>query len=376
MNLGLVAAGAAALWAVLRGQSTTTPPARDSVVTVPVVRRGAPRTAQVNPAPMQTAPISPTDGAMMVIGAASKLGEAITGDKLGGFGAVVGLGATVLNPAAAVQGFGIVGAQAGNVGRMAGKDIDRLLGGDGVTGVGAVWQVSGYVTGLALAVYGLSAVPFVGQAVLLAVGVGALIDDAVRLGYGQNGVRAELIADALKRRDALNSRFGAMLEAASPGASMDEEYLTAVRQRAGLAAVGYLDADQTLRRKSWMTRPRGIGQSEAQHEAWGLARGRLVEDQYSLTVDAGNALGVDGSNRGEWYRYGVRMAFIEGFLKCHGEAPGFGQTRRQHSEWWLARGGFSATRIESNGDAIIDGVRVDWQRSISTGKPVLTEAAT
>lgn len=330
--------------------------------------------------------------------AAAGLGYLVTGDVGGAIGGVYGLAAQVNG------GPGIIGAQAGNVGRVVGREIDRLLGGDGNSGTGIVYQSAGFVGGMAISCWGLAAVPGVGQLFLLIVGIGSAISDSNRLAYGQAGARA----DALKT---LQASFETMLNrmefecrralvgdtgptptnlqqlaekaALLPKLSDDEK--ATVRAYAAATALGMaLEENETKRRvhnlSAW-----GIGvTSAAYHEKYAADRGVFVVDTSELE-EFGRRLGGPSaiyaakiSAREPALRAkGAWLVNVRNWFRVMNEPWGLGVNAGGHAKYWAQRGAFVGYANPTTGDLESDvHGSFGWEASKEANAPICSAGPT
>lgn len=312
---------------------------------------------------------------------AAALGEALVGPG-GGVGAVAGgvfQFATSISQAAGTS-LNIFAAQAGNVGRLMGKELDRLFGGDGDTGMGAVMQASGFAAALVVSSYGLAYIPVVGQVLLLVLGIGSAISDGVRLSYGREGASRDALV-ALRERWAKAILAGLRSAKEAAGGELQTEDVRRVYLLTLAYCIGYEREAQAQKERAWKARPWGVGQSAQSHLDYGAARGWFVpEDRFhallpELRANSSmppGALELDAATWAAMERTGAAAANVTSYLRVMKEARGFGVSDVGHAVWWRKEGAFRGEVALGTGDLIFEGVRVDWKASHSAGKPVFT----
>lgn len=335
------------------------------------------------------------------------LGYAITGD-LGG--AVAGIAA----PAPALgTGGGLIISQGNvaNVGRVLGQWLDKFLGGDGKTssGRGLAFQVTGFIAGLMVGLWGLYAIPIVGELALIAFGVISAIDDLSKLNYGQQG----LLNDSRKAAHAFfkttrdNGRAAAL--AANPDIvrlePADEIRLNAA---AAVMTIGYAREDVVQRYRRWSVHAPG-GPAAPNDSGWAAARGyhmlasnqtalfewvialagaptavandfNLITGTYPLYVAAGQAEIAKIANADHFAldQRGVCMQNIAHYLNAMTQVWGIGAGATGNAIWWRdVEKAFTGDVSQMNGNLLTNiggdrpGCIVNWQQSAAQEKPVL-----
>lgn len=312
-------------------------------------------------------------GALVAVTGA--LGWKVTGDAWGALGAVDQLA----RQAAAGTGASAVGAQAGNVGRVLGRELDVMLGGDYGSVRNGVVQLASYVTGAAIGLGGLVWVPIVGQLWLLALALLTGITDAVRVAEAQSG-KPETDTTAEIRERYQRVKPAMLSDLAQKGfAVLQGSDAARVDANAFSFAVGYAVANAECRRELLRRRPRGIGvPSEAAHLQWYRDRGAYVEP--ARVGELGNALraslGIGAAPSGEFYEHGrfaARCAVFLEVLRQPWDPFVFGLGA--HARVWWDRGGFAADEYrESDCSVRLGSVRVLGPESIAAGALVTAPA--
>lgn len=287
-------------------------------------------------------------GTAALVAATGALGYAITGDAAGGGGAV----ALLAYQAASGTGTGVVQAQAGNIGRVAGREIDALFNGPiGNAGTSALYQAAGFFTGAFLSIGGLAALPAVGQLALLVVGIGNAISEQNRLAYGQAGATRDAIAEARGFYDSTLANLRAVANATFGVGQVNDDRLKTI---AANMAIGWAHEVQDGRGRVLSSAPGPIfvAPGPARNQ-WAWDRGLLVRDMApvvnALAALSGHIADVDGFTA---QTRGRELANIGHFLKLRKEARGLGLTQRQHLEYWRARGAFRCDELYAEGNAV------------------------
>lgn len=286
-------------------------------------------------------------GTAAVVAATAALGYVITGDAAGGGGAV----ALLAYQAASGGGTGVVQAQAGNIGRVAGREIDKLFNGEiGNAGTSALYQASGFFTGAILSLGGIAALPVVGQLALLVVGIGTAISEQNRLAYGQAGATRDATAEATGFYNSTIANLRAAANATFGVGQVDDNRLKTI---AANMAIGWAHEVQDGRGRVLNSSPGPLFVSPgAARNQWAWDRGLLVRDMApvvdALVALSGNVNDVDGFTA---QVRGRELANIGAFLKVRKEQRGIGTTQRQHLEYWRARGAFRCDELYAEGNA-------------------------
>lgn len=297
-------------------------------------------------------------GATAWIAGNAALGGILTGDALGVAGAFLVGG-----------GFSPVSVgNVGNAGRVLARDVDRVLNGFSFAtsqggAASVVLQVTGYLAGCALALGGVALLPFIGQVVGLVVLVTQAINDADQVRFGPQRYRDELWTSA--QRVALESfKAGqSALFAVSLGKVIDDEALTQLRAWAHATAWGFVQETNDARKRAHNARPRGLGQTAAQHEAWAVARGIFSADLSWVLPQLSQAQGEAVSKLGAPERQraeqtGRLIANMMQAARAVQEPVGALQSLKAHSDYFKAAGIFRG-EVLSNGDISLDGARLD-----------------
>lgn len=286
-------------------------------------------------------------GTAALVAATAGLGYIITGDAAGGAGAV----SLLAYQAASGTGTGVVQAQAGNIGRVAGREIDALFNGPiGNAGTSALYQAAGFFTGAFLSIGGLAALPAVGQLALLVVGIGNAISEQNRLAYGQAGATRDAIAEARGFYDSTLANLRAVANATFGVGQVNDDRLKTI---AANMAIGWAHEVQDGRGRVLSSAPGPIfvAPGPARNQ-WAWDRGLLVRDMApvvnALAALSGHIADVDGFTA---QTRGRELANIGHFLKLRKEARGLGLTQRQHLEYWRARGAFRCDELYAEGNA-------------------------
>lgn len=290
------------------------------------------------------------------LAASAALGGLITQDAWGSVGATLNM---ALNPMG-----GIIGAQTGNVGRLLGKEIDKILGGDGKTGTGLVYQATGFIGGVVIGVFGFAALPLVGGVFLLIVAIGSLFSDTSRLAYGQNGITGDSLKDARALR---NMSIPYMLKSIA-----DEHFagdvskihpldIERTQEIAGRLACGWISEMNRSREALHMSRPWGIGQTWESTNKWGRDRGVFcdashLKDVCTLLMKDGPEKYLSSSEQQLYYSQGRFTANVTNYLLAREEVKGFGMSPFSHLEYWRSHGAFTCEEIWADGDK--DAIRV------------------
>lgn len=229
-----------------------------------------------------------------LVAASGALGFKLTGDAWGAVGGGVGF---ITNPTA-----GVAGAQLGNVGRLLGREIDVLLGGDGRTGTGIVNQVTGYMAALALGALGLSALPGIGILFLAVAGIASAISDSAKLAYGQRGVVQDTWAELAQYWNANLPPMEEAVRLAYCRTTLQPTELLRVTLACAFQCQGYIEQMNTIRERAWMGRQAGIGVSRDQHRNYGLDRGYFVDTTvYPATTQRVGGVVIQVPMSCNWY---------------------------------------------------------------------------
>jgi hypothetical protein len=314
-------------------------------------------------------------GAIVVTAAGAGAGYSISGTPEGAV--IGGLNATVGN--------------AGNIGAQAGRELHKLLGGDGQWGSlsGASLQLAGFATGVITVVFGaLAGVAFV-PIVLLVAAVTSGIEDANRLAFGQAGAARKFGEDVKTHLQIAIDGFK-KLYPDTPDADLN---------RYGWAyAIGWVNKLNELAWAQWSKKPPGTGMSFADHMKYGLARGywyaptgttdlpiRATEPFSSSefwALEEKTALGQVAF--GNAVNMGASSANVFQYVWCMNQPRGtFMQADVDHAIYWGSRGWFEGT-ISPDGTLVYKGVRYDWRakdkgyivEAVNDGTPATQVVAT
>ena len=294
-----------------------------------------------------------TAGAVIgLVAATAGLGFAITGDIGGAGGGLYGLLAGVATPGSSA---GVIPAQAGNVGRVLGREIDRLLGGDGTHGTGAVYQAEGYAAGLAVGLYGLQVIPFIGQLVGLTIIIASIVSDTIRLDDTRSGRTVQKNKE--EARAVFDKAFAAAQTAAlNAGFSLDDSARQVIKANCVEFTIGFWKERNDRRREVWLKKPRGFGLDLIAHDAYGKARGYWVDEikvvdvietwsgLASLLACRSTSQSLQQRQKGE--KFAIAAVYLEAM-----ESPKdpFVFSDKVHADKWHAAGAFPGS-VDENGD--------------------------
>ena len=299
--------------------------------------------------------------------AASKLGESLTGNKLG---ATVGM-------------LNATGGTAGNLVATGARELFKVFGGSDEDATATAWQLMATVIGFtATTVVGILMLPSMIVNALIIGPIVGTIEDIARLANGQAGAVKELD----KFYNEARARFLGMLDIQFPTA--DRYQLLGV---AAFMAFGYTYRTNDQRMKCWMRRARGFGVDVKGHWQWGYERGMFVytgplgpnydavvtTHTYLESVDA-----VYGDVFREYARYGAASAREDEFgaalrdarevgdvfanvghyIKAAGQPWGVGQSELSHLLWWRNAGYFEADDIV-DGKLVYHGKTFDYKKA-------------
>lgn len=306
-------------------------------------------------------------------------------------------GGMITGDAAGVVGAFIVGGgfspvsvgNVGNIGRVLARDVDRALNGFGfVTGTGAgasaAYQVAGYLAGCALALGGLSLVPFVGQVVGLVLLVGQVINDADRLKFGRERYLADLTTGVRAVYVKTNEQMqrAVFSDPANMGKVVTDEATRRLQQHAAAVAWGWVQETNDGRQRAHMKRPPGLGQTAEQHAAWGAARGIFFRDfsDVSPLLDVIKLeSGVDltelpPAEREASEQSGRTLANVGVIMKCLGEPIGALQSLAAHLRYFRAQDIFTGD-VDDKAFVRWGRATLDGAASKARGAPVVSVAA-
>jgi hypothetical protein len=287
------------------------------------------------------------------------IGTLITGDSLGGLGGA--LGTLTL-----VSGGNAITAQAGNIGRVLGRDLDRILmNGDGSNVTSVVLQAAGFWLGFMAGAAGLTWLPFIGQLFGIVVAVTAAIDDASKLAFGQRGARNQtvgslqrLLGDTrAKMLEQVQKEFGVSFE------QMQPEDRAQVEGSARAFVRGYFLQRDITRELAWSKHPRGITLTLEQHMQFGRDRGYFIVDRASVLAEALGGT-FDGQFEGA-QRAGRIAGNTADYLAAMNQPQGLGQDLTRHAAYWRNVGAFQGTLEGPN--VRFEGVLIDFQASKTSG---------
>lgn len=294
-------------------------------------------------------------GSTALVAATAAVGFSITGDAWGAAGGVYGLTTTLQS--------GGAGAQAGNIGRVLGREIDRSLGGDGTSGTGSVYQVSGFVLGSIVGIAGIYALPIVGQVFALILIVGSIISDIARLQYGQVGMRNDTLTDAINWRTKTMEELRAAVILnqlqgdASRWKAEDDNRLFAI---VCYMTMGFIKETNESRRRLWFGRPRGVGQTDASHVKWGADRGYFCDDTSMYEVENQLSLPVlkqfTDIAASDWKAKGQLASNLANYMKAREERRDVWVDMRAHLNYWRNAGAFVCDEIYA--DSKRDDIRI------------------
>lgn len=320
------------------------------------------------------------------VGAGAAIGAGITGDALGAVGGAVG---TVQQMFAVGGGFTFITGQAGNIGRVLGREIDRVLNGSGVPGASGsrvAIEAAGFVAGLATVSTAATMIPFIGQVFVLVVAIASAAQDAARVAYGQQGLVTDATAEALgvfnSTLQVTRARVFEVLQLA-PNAVLAPADELRIKAIAIAQAIGFAESANEQRERAWLLRPRGIGQTEASHRAWGEARGLYLVPTNLEAVRRAvrNAMGAvdprDQMTAQEWDEHRARGAKAnnwKNYLAAMGEPFEPFASAADHAALWARRGAFLGA-VNLQGELVEGLVRIDWRRSQVERRVVIVEEA-
>lgn len=313
------------------------------------------------------------------IGAGAAIGAGITGDVGGAIGGGVG---TALQMVQVGGGFTFITGQAGNVGRVLGREIDRVLNGTGLPGVSGsrvAIEAAGFAAGLATVSTAVTMIPFIGQTFALVVLIASAVQDANRVAYGQQGLVTDAFAEA-------SSFFNASLEVTTrrvcevlnidTSGGLDKALsapdMVRIRAVCIAQAVGFSEEMNAQRERAWMIRPRGIGQNDAFHRTWGEARGlylrieNLDEVRRRLRRLMASGDPRDELTQAEWDEHrarGAKSANWKNYLAAMAEPFDAFATADAHAVKWSRAGAFTGA-TNTDGDLVDGVVRIDFRRSL------------
>jgi hypothetical protein len=288
-------------------------------------------------------------------------------------------------------GFTFITGQAGNIGRVLGREIDRILNGSGVPGASGsriAIEAAGFVAGLATVSTAATMIPFIGQVFILVVAVASAAQDAQRVAYGQQGLVTDATAEAL---GVFNSTLGVTrarvfevlkLAPTDKLAPADELRIKAI---AAAQAIGFAESANEQRERCWLLRPRGIGQTEQSHRAWGESRGLYLVPTNLEAVRRAVRLAVGADPRDqmtaqEWDEHRARGAKAnnwKNYLASMAEPFAPFSSASDHAALWARQGAFLGA-VNLQGELVEGLVRIDWRRSQVEKRVVIieTEGAT
>lgn len=317
------------------------------------------------------------------LAAGGALGYGITGDALGVVGGVLGTGQQMLTVGG---GFTFLSGQAGNVGRVLGRELDRVLNGTGlpgVTGSRVALEAAGFAAGLATVATSATMIPFIGQVFLLVVVIASAAQDAARLQYGPQGLLQDATAEGLAvfttGRELVTRR---VLEALSLEALTPADALR-VAAIAAAQAQGFSREMNAQRRRSWERRPWGVGQTAASHLEWGRLRGLFLDDarldevhrRIALQVPASSLFDVLTAAEIEEHRErGRQAANFKNYLAAMAEPFAPFASADAHAAEWGRKGAFTGP-TNAQGELVEGAVRIDWRRSLVEKRVVAVEYA-
>ena len=317
------------------------------------------------------------------LAAGAGLGFALTGDALGAVGGGVGTGLQML---AVGGGFTPITGQAGNVGRILGKEIDRLLNGTGLPGVSGsrvALEAAGFAAGLATVSLGITIVPFVGQTFALVVVLASAIQDAERVRYGQAGLVRDASAEAIAfQRTTVEILTRRVMEALGVGGDWQQALGPDDQRRVAAIAIaqatGFAEEANATRERAWLRRPHGIGVDDAGHVKWGLARGLYLTPENldavratlrGLLENADPQKVLNGQEWDEARARGARSANFRHFLQAMAEPFDAFASADAHAVKWGRLGAFTGP-TDTNGNLVDGFILVDWRKSL-VGKSVV-----
>lgn len=355
-------------------------------------------------------------GGLAYVAQQAALGRAITGDDFGTISGVV-----FAQPAVgAGTGFIISSGNVANIGRVLARELDKLLGGDPKHWGNQTVQVAGWLGGLLVASWGLTAIPFVGQVFAIFLTVIHFLADGDRLRYGQAGILADT-------KDAATEFYWRTREAARTAAlgyfqapdlaPADEERLSAIT---ATITQGWIVEEMNQRFNVWKATPAPLGIHETFKNTWGAARGTFLEpgtwpevllhcqrlasfnakhevpygvgatvlapllaqkgrDRIDLIPVAGELVAgkngqvyvpgqVDLQARGEF------LSNVNHYLLAMKEQWSIATTAPGHAVRMRDVGAAFKGKIDSVGNLVTQGVKVDWVQSVAKDNPVTAPA--
>lgn len=321
------------------------------------------------------------------LAAGGAIGYGITGDALGVVGGVLGTGQQML---AVGGGFTFLSGQAGNVGRVVGREIDRVLNGSGlpgVTGSRVALEAAGFAAGLATVATSATMIPFVGQVFILVVAIASAAQDAARLQYGSAGLLQDATAEGLAvfrtGRDLIARRVveALSLEALSPADALRVSAIAAAQ------AQGFAAEMNDQRRRSWERRPWGVGQTAESHLRWGVLRGLFLEQPLAdevhrriagQVVDGGRPVSLfdvlSSAEIEEHRARGRQSANWKNYLAAMAEPFAPFASADAHAAEWGRRGAFTGP-TNAQGELVEGVVKIDWRRSLVEKRVITVEIA-
>lgn len=303
--------------------------------------------------------------------------------------AVVG-GLMTQDKAGTVVGAFAGGGTAFNVGRVLGRELDKLFGGSG-DNVGGTSIVSQIAWGVVLAVgaclgtaFGWALFPIA----LLVEGIGAAVSDSNRLARGQNGAFSDLL-------EVVNPFYQRMYDGMLARAlekyqrDMVETDLQRIRALAGFVTLGYALQLNAIHKRMWMKRPRGIGVSDEYHLKFGMDRDYWVEKQkwitdwvYYLVSDRKNSesgeMNVNTVRKESpaetsfLLQTGFWQANAEQYISHMADGWGFGQSAESHAKYGRDVLGRYEGEIDTAGDLLWKFVWVYWEETQRNGQLIST----
>jgi hypothetical protein len=372
-----------------------------------------------------------------VTGTASGLGGSALGVGVGGGLAGAGLGAAA---GAWVAGGGFLGkmitgdiyggvagalsttaGNAGNLGRVLGRELDKFFGGDGKTGTGIVLQGVGFVGGLAVGVFGLMALPLFGQVIALVAAIGAAFSDNARLAYGQAGIIQDTKEAAEKFYATTLPELRAKVLKAYNIQQLTPEDEFRTKCFALAYTRGFIGEENQAKYRIHMAKTKGVFVSD--HRQWAVDRGVFVENMAPvldglyflisplpmpsvppsgrglppmqfvrwLSTPDGKALGVAISGVAQAgknlymgmvgaYNSDIAVCVDRGrflsnlmhYIQSMAEPWGIGTGAKAHAEFWKDQYKAFTGRIDGESGNLIDGgFYVDWKASLDNGAPVM-----
>lgn len=339
-------------------------------------------------------------GAAWVAGGAAA-GKLITGDW---GGAIAG-------------GLSTTAGNVGNIGRVLGREIDKFLGGDGKGATGITLQVTGFVGGLAVGIFGLMALPLFGQVIAIVAAIGAAISDNARLQYGQLGA----VNDA---KDAAKTYFDQMLPKVEgfvrtgfqipPNVPLTPEDQMRCKIFALAYTIGFINEENQAKYRVHMAKTKGVFVSD--HRQWAVDRGVFVENMnpvidslywlvsplklpgppptsvltkiaafqfndpevkaytaaFAAVATAGKdvaqqLVGLSSSSFLAAQNRGRFLSNVMHYLQSMQETWGVGATAKSHAEYWRDTVKAFTGTIDADGNLIDGNYGVAWKPSLDAG---------